>query len=119
MKNHKDLDAWKESIQLAVAIFKILESFPSSEMYGLTSQIKRSVVSISSNIAEGAARGSKKEFSRFLNIALGSLSELETQMIISKELKFYNDDKVFNDIARLQRLIGGLIRYTRKNQNSE
>ena len=116
MKNHKDLDAWKESIRLAVTVFKILEEFPISEMYGLTSQIKRSVVSISSNIAEGAARGSKKEFTRFLNIALGSLAELETQLIISKELKFYDSEKVFNDIIRLQKIIGGLIRYTKRNQ---
>ena len=81
-RTHKDLDVWNKSIELAEKIYKVTSSFPKEEQYGIVSQIRRSVVSISSNIAEGAARNSKKEFIQFLYIALGSLSELETQLIL-------------------------------------
>ena len=78
IRNHKDLEVWKKSMDLVSNIYKITESFPNKELYGLTNQIRRAAVSIPSNIAEGAARNSKKEFIQFLYIALGSLSELET-----------------------------------------
>ena len=83
IRNHKDLEVWKKSMDLVSNIYKITESFPNKEIYGLTNQIRRSAVSVPSNIAEGAARSSKKEFIQFLYIALGSLAELETQMIIA------------------------------------
>jgi four helix bundle protein len=114
MKNHKDLDAWKESIQLAIYVYQMVATFPPSEIYGLNSQIKRSVVSVASNIAEGAARNSRKEFIRFLNMAQSSLSELETQLIIAKELNFLSDDKIFEKLLTSQKLVGGLIRYLKK-----
>jgi len=86
IKNHKDLEVWKKSMDLVSNIYKITEPFPNKELYGLTNQIRRAAVSVPSNIAEGAARSSKKEFIQFLYIALGSLSELETQIIIANSL---------------------------------
>lgn len=79
---HKNLEAWKESINLVVDIYKITQQFPKDELYGLTNQIRRSAVSIPSNIAEGCARQTPKETAQFLHISLGSVAELETQLII-------------------------------------
>lgn len=90
IRNHKDLKVWKKSVDLVDNIYRITESFPNKEIYGLTNQLRRSAVSIPSNIAEGAARGSKKEFIQFLYIALGSLAEVETQMIIASRLGYLN-----------------------------
>ncbi len=78
MKSHNDLKVYQESMDLVIQVYKITNSFPESEKFGLTSQIRRASVSIPSNIAEGAARESKKEFKRFLYISLGSAAELET-----------------------------------------
>ena len=83
---HKDLDVWKLGIELVQEVYEVTKVFPKEEMYGLTSQIRRAAVSIPSNIAEGYARESIKELIRFLYISLGSLSELETQLIISIKL---------------------------------
>lgn len=117
MKSHKDLKVWQDSINLVEKIYEIVKFFPKDEIYGLTSQIKRCAVSIPSNIAEGAARNSKKEFTQFLYISLGSLSELETQLIISKNLKFIpiNDfEKIENKIIKIRNMIQGLIKYNQK-----
>lgn len=112
LKTHKDLDVWKESIDLAKDMYKLTGQFPKEELYNLTSQIRRCAVSIPSNIAEGAARKSKKEFINFLYVALGSCAELETQLIISKELGFIVDETVtFENIEKIKRKILGLIRY--------
>jgi four helix bundle protein len=86
MQTHKDLDVWKESMALAKQIYLLTAKFPKEETYGLISQIRRSAVSIPSNIAEGAARNSTKEFIQFLYVSLGSLAELETQLLLSKEI---------------------------------
>ena len=83
---HKDLDVWKLGIELVQEVYEVTKVFPKEEMYGLTSQIRRAAVSIPSNIAEGYARESIKELIRFLYISLGSLSELETQLLISIKL---------------------------------
>lgn len=107
--NHKDLQVWKKSIELARNIYILTKSFPKEEMYGLTSQIRRAVVSISSNIAEGAARNSDKEFIHFLYIALGSLAELETQLIISKDIGYL--DKLDIDLEEIRKMLLGLIKY--------
>jgi four helix bundle protein len=82
MKTHKDLEVWKKGIDLVGSVYKITKDFPKGEMYGLTSQLRRAAVSFPSNIAGGAARRSKNEFIQFLHIALGSLAEIETQLII-------------------------------------
>ncbi|MDO8604392.1 MAG: four helix bundle protein [bacterium] len=86
MTSYKDLVVWKRSIDLVIEIYKLTDNFPKEEIYGLTSQMRRSSVSISSNIAEGSMRGTKKDFRNFLIIAFGSGAELETQIVISKRL---------------------------------
>lgn len=85
---HKDLEVWKKSIEFVTEIYKITESFPEKEKFEITLQLRRSAISIPSNIAEGAARASDKEFKQFLYVALGSLSELETQLIISINIEY-------------------------------
>ena len=89
--NHKDLNVWKESIGMDTDVYNITKNFPGEEQFGLTNQIRRAAVSVPSNIAEGAARNSNKEFKQFLYIALGSIPELETQLIISNNLNFTKD----------------------------
>lgn len=102
-------------MDLVSNIYKITESFPNKELYGLTNQTRRAAVSIPSNIAEGAARNSKKEFIQFLYIALGSLSELETQIIIANRLEYLNKlDTLSEDLKFVQKLINGLIYYLKK-----
>jgi four helix bundle protein len=113
-KTHKDLDVWNKSIEFAEKIYKLTSSFPKEEQYGIVSQIRRSVISISSNIAEGAARSSKKEFIQFLYIAVGSLSELETQLILSEKLKFIKNVKIFSEIESIRKMLLGLIKYLKK-----
>jgi four helix bundle protein len=91
MKTHHDLDVWKISIEFVTMIYKYTENFPMSEMYGLTNQLRRAAVSIPSNISEGASRNTAKDFDHFLAISLGSISELETQLIIAKNLGYLKD----------------------------
>jgi four helix bundle protein len=113
MKTHKDLDVWKKAIELVASIYKITSSFPKEELYGLTSQIRRSAVSIPSNIAEGAARNHDNEFRQFLYIALASGAELETQLIIAKMLGFITDEKsqeLINELNSISRMLQGLIK---------
>jgi len=112
MKTHRDLDVWKESLELVTQLYELTKRFPKDEIYGLTSQIRRSAVSIPANIAEGAARSSKKEFIQFLYIALGSLSELETELIIAKNLNYLgnNDDNIFLKLENIGKMLTGLIK---------
>ena len=85
--SYKDLIVWQRAMELVTAVYELTEIFPREEMYGLTSQIRRSAVSIPSNIAEGRVRGTAKEYLQFLRIAYGSGAELETQIEIAKRLK--------------------------------
>ncbi len=94
MHNVENLKIWKKSIELTKAIYLLVSELPSDEKFGLTSQIKRSAISIPSNIAEGAGRNSQKEFKHFLSIANGSSYELHTQLILVSELNLINKDKV-------------------------
>ncbi len=112
MKTHKDLDVWGKSIELVTHIYELTKSFPKEEIYGLTSQIRRAAVSIPANIAEGAARNSKKEFIQFLYIGLGSLAELETELIIAKNLNYLgnNDDNIFIKLDTIGKMLTGLIK---------
>ena len=116
MKNHKDLDVWKKSIELVEDVYRMTKNFPPEEQFGLISQMKRSAISISSNIAEGAGREGKQEFKRFLSIALGSLSELETQLIIAQRLKFLEEASVFDQIRDIRKMICGLITYLKNRK---
>jgi four helix bundle protein len=87
-RSYRDLNVWKLSIELVKSVYRITQKFPTSEIYSLTSQIRRAAISIPSNIAEGQGRASSKEFRQFLGIALGSLAELETQLIIANEIDY-------------------------------
>jgi four helix bundle protein len=110
-KTHKDLDVWKLGIELVKDVYVITKNFPRNEQYGLLSQMRKSAVSIPSNIAEGAARSSKREYVQFLYIALGSLSELETQLIIAKELNYTDDLTCLKKISTLRRKLLNLIKF--------
>ncbi len=101
IKSYKDLLIWQKGLQIVVSTYKLIESFPKEEMYALTSQIKRASVSIPSNIAEGYGRNTNKSFSHFVDISRGSLYELETQLLIAKELEFIQDLDMFNQVISL------------------
>lgn len=107
MHNLKELKIWNKAIDLTVDVYKATSNFPKEEMYGLTSQIKRSAVSVPSNISEGAGRNSEKEFVYFLGIASGSSYELQTQLIISSKLNLLSHEMLeplLNDIDEIQKM---------------
>ena len=91
MRNFKELLIWKKGIEIAIDIYKLTGTFPASEKFGLISQMTRCAVSISSNIAEGSSRKSEKDYHRFIEIALGSCFELETQLVIAKAVNFVTE----------------------------
>ncbi|MCF6182070.1 four helix bundle protein [Lutibacter sp.] len=111
MHNFKELNCWQEAKDFSVIVYKITSNFPPSEIYGITSQIKRSAISIPSNIAEGAGRNTNKDFSRFIAIALGSSFELETQFIIASELNFIAEEDVEELILRLNKIQKMLVNF--------
>jgi four helix bundle protein len=92
IRSFRDLNIWQKGIVLVIDVYKETQKFPREEIYGLTNQIRRAAISIPSNIAEGHIRQHRTEFKQFLSIALGSLAELETQIIISKELNYISDE---------------------------
>lgn len=112
--DHKDLDVWKKSIEFVTTAYNETVKFPDIEKFGLISQIRRAAVSIPTNIAEGAARNYDKEFIQFLYIALGSLSELETLFLVSKNLRYItsgDSEKMIKELIDIKKLIIGLIKY--------
>ena len=115
MVSHKDLKVWQESMNLVVEIYQVSQQFPKEELYALTSQMKRSAISIPSNIAEGAGRKGKAEYCTFLFIALGSASELETQIEIAYRLNFIND---ITDLESKIRFIKNMLSKLIKNLDS-
>ena len=112
MHNYKNLQVWQLAMDLAEHVYVLSASFPSDERFGLISQIRRSAVSIASNIAEGSGRGSDKDFSRFLNIALGSAFELETQIMLAHRLKFTAgaESVSIEKLNQVQKMIHNLIK---------
>ena len=100
INSYKQLIVWQKSFDFVKKVYKATEAFPKTEIYGLTSQIRRAVVSVPSNIAEGFVRRHRKEFSQFISIACGSGAELETQLMLSKELGFLSDND-FSDLDSL------------------
>ena len=108
MGNHKELVVWQKSITLVKLVYQQTGSFPSDERFGLTNQMRRCSVSIPSNIAEGFGRGSDKELTQFLRISLGSSSELDTQLILSKELH-YMDEKRYNELSALNEEVAKML----------
>ena len=111
MNNFRELSVWDNAVNLASVVYKATSQFPKEETYGLTSQLRRCAVSIGSNIAEGAGRGSEKEFAYFISIAIGSCYELETQLTISKNLGYLNGkkfDRVLDSVNEIQKMIYSL-----------
>lgn len=110
-RGYEDLRVWQKSLECVKAVYRATGHFPKEEMYGLTSQIRRSAVSVPSNIAEGSARKSQKEFAQFIGVATGSLAELHTQLIISRQLGFL-EKKSFEEleleIIDIRRMLSGL-----------
>lgn len=112
-KSYRDLVAWQQAMDFVVAIYQEIERWPSHERYGLTQQLRRCAVSVASNIAEGQGRRSNREFSQFLRIALGSLQEAETQILIAARLGFCSngtEESLLRQSASIGRLVQGLRR---------
>ena len=114
VSTHKDLDVWKKAMDLAAQVDSLTARFPKEELYGLTSQMRRSAVSIPSNIAEGAARHCRKKFIQFLHIASGSVAELETQLLLAIQMGFISGDHVISHIEEVRKLLLGLLRSLKK-----
>jgi len=104
---------------LASNIYILTKDFPKEELYGLTSQIRRSAVSIPANIAEGAARNSNKEFIQYLYIALGSLSELETELIIAQNIGYLKSNDIFEELIIIRKMLSGLINSVRRKNEKQ
>jgi four helix bundle protein len=116
-KTFEKLNAWKQAIELATLIYKITKDFPKDEIYGLTSQIRRAAISISSNIAEGSGVDSKADYIRYLRIANGSLNEVESIAIVANKLNYIDNENYKNIIEKIEKerkLIYGLIIYLQK-----
>jgi len=117
MVTHKDLDIWKMSMELVQVIYKLTENFQKNEQFGLTSQLRRAAISIPSNIAEGLARNGNKEFIQFCYISLGSLSELETQIIIASNLNFIQkiqSNEILDNIELIRKKLLNFIKYLKR-----
>lgn len=111
IKSYRDLQVWRLAINLSTEVYTTTSSFPKNEIFGLCSQLQRAAVSVASNIAEGHARESTKEYLRFISIALGSLAELETQFIISNNLNYINQvnlDGILEKTSEIGRMLRGL-----------
>lgn len=118
MRNFRKLKIWEQGIEIVKEIYKIAQKLPSDEKFGLKSQITRAAVSIPSNIAEGSSRNSEIEFKRFLEIAMGSLFEVETQLVIIQELNLINEEElkiVFELLNNEAKMINGLITKLKAN----
>lgn len=112
IQSYRDLEVWKKSIQLIKSCYLLTDKFPKTETYGISSQLRRSVVSVAANIAEGHSRSSTKEFIRFIDIAYGSLAETETHLIIACELGYITASDIENILvksAEIGRMLNGLV----------
>lgn len=121
VQSYRDLQVWQKARILVKEIYQLSSAFPKEEMYGLTAQIRRAVISVPSNIAEGSSKGSTKEFLRFLSIAYGSLAEVETQLYLAADLYYTDANKVETAIemtAELGRMINGLDRSLQARLNT-
>jgi four helix bundle protein len=116
--SYKDLRVWKQSVDLALEIYRYTQNFPKHELYGLTSQLRRAAVSVSSNIAEGKGRSSDKELILFLHHSRGSLLELETQVFIASELAYIEESRakhLLSQVEDLAKALNALINSLKKS----
>jgi len=119
MKDFRQLKVWEKIHQLALVVYKATKDFPKEELYGLTSQIRRASMSIPTNIAEGCGRNTDAEFARFLQIAMGSASETEYQLILARDLEFLSKDsyeKLHNDVEEVKRMLASLLKTLRADR---
>ena len=117
MRPHRNLEAWSKAVDFVVVVYRMTESFPKEEKFGLTSQIRRAAVSIPANIAEGAGRTSDKEFAHFLSNAQGTASELETELIIAQRLGYLSEQnhlEMCTSLDHIGRLITGLSKHLKR-----
>ena len=115
MRPHENLRAWREGMSLVEEIYRVTHFFPESERFGLISQLRRAAVSVPSNIAEGAARGSLLDYIRFLHIARGSLSEVDTQLQIAERLGYcLLDEALQSQVSNVFSQLGGLIKHLQR-----
>jgi four helix bundle protein len=122
VRSYKDLVAWQKSMDLVTAVYRASQGFPKEEIFGLVSQVKRSAVSVPSNIAEGHARTSRKEFQYFLSNARGSLAELETQLTIAHQLAFIDEtgiNQLLDRLGEVGRILNGLLTALKRSSKSE
>lgn len=116
MRPHEKLDVWNKAVEMVTMVYAVTKSFPSDERFGLTSQVRRAAVSVPANIAEGAARQSDKEFCHFLSVAQGSASELETELLIAKNLGYLSTEdhaRIYSEINLIARMLVGLSKSVR------
>jgi four helix bundle protein len=118
MKDFRTLNVWQKSHKLAIMVYQLTRNFPKEELYGITSQLRRAVISIPTNIAEGCGRGSDKDFAKFAQIAIGSASESEYLILLSNELGYIDKDN-FDDltekICEIKRMLTSLIKNLHKS----
>lgn len=105
---YQDLIVWQKAYDFGLQIYKLTRNFPKSEQFGMISQLRRSSTSIAVNIAEGSSRQSQKEFRQFVSIARGSLSEVETWILFSRDLKYISEEE-FNELTKQLKIIGSLL----------
>ena len=113
IESHKDLIVWKKSIALVTEVYQLTQTFPADEKFGLVSQMRRAAVSVPSNIAEGSCRGSRKDYRKFILIAYGSCTELETQLLIARNLKFITTEqyaKIVEQTVEILKMLSALAR---------
>jgi len=120
-KSYRDLEVWRKAMELAKRIYQITSKFPGDERFGLTNQLRRAAVSIPSNLAEGHSRSGPGDFSRFISISMGSVAEVETQVILSSELGYLaveTSSEVLSDLDVLGKMLRGLSKsITRRRTN--
>ncbi len=110
INSFKDLTVWQKSFDLVLNVYKLTDGLPKIELYGLSDQMKRSATSIPSNIAEGSKRGSRKDFKQFVRVAYGSSAELETQLLLAKELYNVDISNLISNLSDIQKMLSGLIK---------
>jgi four helix bundle protein len=115
-KSYRDLEVWQKSMGLAKEVYQVTSSFPTDEKFGLTNQMRRAAVSIPSNLAEGHARSGTQEFKHFISMAIGSVAELETQILLSAELGYLNENRK-SDLFEQLDIIGKMLRGLYKSLN--
>jgi four helix bundle protein len=116
-----DLLVWQKAVDFVVRLYEVTRSFPKEEVYGMTGQLRRAAISIPSNIAEGHGRGSTGDYLRFLGMAQGSTSEVETQIVIASRLQYLtkeNGDELLSDLSEIGRMLNGLVS-SLKRRNEE